>query len=204
MLELDIDLGSTGLDKYGTFGPRFGLLGGKKELVAEVTSRAFEYGLEARPMLYGAALDSLRRYDPQRVRSLRDTTMALAAELQALFGDRVGLTEVSAQIRHEDLLELAMERAGMREAPIAPYEATAAVAMLLLRDHGALTVHFAGLPPGTAGLLFKFIAPEELERFGGAAKLARAVDNAVDQLSELLKQQEQLRELLLGPGAARD
>ena len=50
-----------------------------------------------------------------------------------------------------------------------PYEATAALAMLLLRDHGILTVHFAASPPGTSALLLKFVPPETLEAFGGGA-----------------------------------
>ena len=34
-----------------------------------------------------------------------------------------------------------------------PYEASAALSMLLLRDYGMLMVHFVGVPPGTADLL---------------------------------------------------
>ena len=45
-LELDVDVAATGLDKYGTYGPRFGLLGGKKELVSRIRSRAWELGLK--------------------------------------------------------------------------------------------------------------------------------------------------------------
>lgn len=198
MLALDIDVGATGLDKYGTVGPRLGLLAGKKALVSEIRSRAFEYGLEARPMLYPAAVQSLEQYRPERVRALRDCTVAFTVALKKIYGDRVQETPVSAQILHEDVLQTAMDRAGIIEAPIAPYEATAAIAMLLLRDYGVLTVHFAGLPPGTSGLLFKFMSPEVMQRFGGPDKLAKTVDVALDQLSEMLHDPNQIRELLLG------
>src|SRR5438552_723730 len=53
-LELGADLGATGLDKYGTVGPRLGLLAGDAALVAAIRARAFEFGLEARPMLHPA------------------------------------------------------------------------------------------------------------------------------------------------------
>ena len=79
-----------------------------------------------------------------------------------------------------------------------PYEATAALAMLLLRDHGILTVHFAGLPPGTGALMIKFVPPETLARFGGAAKLAEAIDRSIDELAETLKRPEAIAELILG------
>ena len=43
----------------------------------------------------------------------------------------------------------AMGGAGVDEPPIVTVEATAAISMLLVRDHGVVTVHFVGIPPGT-------------------------------------------------------
>ena len=67
--------------------------------------------------------------------------------------------------------------------------------MLLLRDHGILTVHFAALPPGTSALLLKFVPPETLERFGGAERFAAAVDESLDELARVVDAGG-LRELL--------
>jgi L-seryl-tRNA(Ser) seleniumtransferase len=88
-----------------------------------------------------------------------------------------------------------MRRGGV-ESSLAPIEATASLAMLLLRDHGILTVHFAAVPPGTSALLLKFVPPETLERFGGAEAFAAAVDAALDQLAKLLGSDDELRDLL--------
>ncbi len=204
-LELGADLGATGLDKYGTTGPRLGLLAGDAALVAAIRARAFEFGLEARPMLYPAVARSLAGYRPERVRVLVETTRRVGQALSAVFGTRLHLTPVTAQLRADDLLALAMERAGLTPPPIVPIEATAALAMLLLEDHGILTVHFAGMPPGTSSLLVKFIPPETLERFGGADAFAKAVDSSVDRLAALLHDRGELSTLLLGhaeaPGA---
>ena len=93
---------------------------------------------------------------------------------------------------------MAMERAELKDPPCVPYEATAGLAMLLLRDHGVLTVHFAGMPPGTSSLMFKFIPPETLARFGGAERLAGAVDSSVASLADVLREQGALGQLLLG------
>ena len=79
---------------------------------------------------------------------------------------------------------------------LVPYEATAALAMLLLRDHGILTVHFAALPPGTSALLLKFLPPETLERFGGPERFAVAVDESLDALAALVADRESLAGLL--------
>jgi L-seryl-tRNA(Ser) seleniumtransferase len=201
-LELGADVGATGLDKYGTVGPRLGLLAGDTTLVAAIRARAFEFGLEARPMLYPAVVRSLAGYRPERVRELVATTRRVADALRAVFGGRLHVTPVTAQLRADDLLALAMERAGMTTPPIVPIEATAALAMLLLEEHGVLTVHFAGMPPGTSSLLLKFIPPETLERFGGADALAKAVDACVDRLAALLRDRAALAALLLGEAAS--
>jgi L-seryl-tRNA(Ser) seleniumtransferase len=148
--------------------------------------------MEARQMLYPAVVRTLEQYDSARVRVLMATTKQIAGELRPLLGNRLRETPTTVQIGADDLLEIAMERGGVREPPVVPYEACAALSMLLLRDHGMLTVHFVGVPPGTADLLIKFVPPETLERFGGVRKYAEAING------EMLQKPEDVRELLLG------
>jgi len=201
MLELDVDVGATGLDKYGTVGPRLGLLAGDKALVSQIRARAFELGLEARPMLYPAVLRSLEQYDPARVRALVATTKAVAAALRERLGHRLHETSLTAQLFGEDVLELALEQAGQSQRRLVPIEATAALAMLLLEDHGILTVHFAGLPPGISAILFKFVSPETLRRFGGAPAFAQAVDDSLTRLAGVVASAQSVRMLLYGSPA---
>src|SRR5262249_3873026 len=123
--------------------------------------------------------------------------------LSAIFGARLHLTPVTAQLRADDLLALAMERAGVTTPPIVPIEATAALAMLLLEDYGVLTTPFAGLPPGTSNTLLKVMTAQTLERFGGADALAKAVESAIARLAALLRDRAALTALLLGDAASR-
>ena len=197
-LEMGADVGATGLDKYGTVGPRLGLLAGERDLVSKIRARAFELGLEARPMLYPAAVRSIENYRPERVRELVATTKLVGVALRDVLGTRVHETPVTAQLRGEDILEMAMERGGVTRRTIVPIEATAALAMLLLEDHGIITVHFAGLPPGTSSMLVKFVVPETLARFGGPAAFAKAVDGALGKLGGLIHDPAAIRRLLLG------
>jgi len=197
-LELGVDIGATGLDKYGTKGPRFGLLAGRKDLVGPIRVKGFEFGMEARQMLYPAVVRTLEQYDPARVRALIATTKQIAGELRPLLGNRLRETPTTVQIAADDILEIAMERGGVHEPPVVPYEASAALSMLLLRDYGMLMVHFVGVPPGTADLLIKFVPPEILERFGGARKYADAVNASLTRLGELLREPDSIRDLLLG------
>lgn len=197
-LELGVDVGATGLDKYGTTGPRLGLLGGRRELVAAMRARALELGMEARPMLYPAVVESLASYRPERVQELVAATHRVSAALGTRLGELVTRTPVALRLEGESILEEAMRRGRVTEPPIVPIEATAALAMLLLRDYGILTVHFAALPPGTAALLIKFVPPETLDRFGGADAFASAVDSSLDALGRLIRDPEGVAKLLVG------
>ena len=198
MLELGVDLGATGLDKYGTIGPRFGLMAGDKALVGRIRAKGFECGLEARPMLYAAVVRTLEQYRPERVRELIASTRRVADALRPIFGVRLHETPTTAQLLADDLLTIAMERGGVKEPPIVPYEAAAAFCMILLEDQRVLTVHFVGMPPGTANILFKFVRPETLESFGGPDKFAQVVDLAVTRLGLLLREPERIKALLFG------
>jgi len=200
MLELGVDVGATGLDKYGTVGPRLGLLAGRVDLVSRIRAAGFEFGLEARQMLYPAVVRTLDQYDPARVRALIETTRQIARELRPFVGNRLRETPTTVQIPADDILDIAMQRGGIEAPPIVPYEAAAALAMLLLQNHGMLMVHFVGVPPGTADLLIKFVPPETLERFGGAGRYARAIDDSLTRLGTLLRQPASIAELLLGTG----
>lgn len=197
-LELGVNVGATGLDKYGTTGPRLGLLGGDKDIVKKIRARAYEMGVEARQMLYPAVCQSLRDYSADKVRERVALTKEVGEHLKKkLGGNRVLETPVIVQLMAEDILEMAMERAGISDVPCVPYEATAALAMIMLRDHGIISVHFAGLPPGTAALMIKFLPPDVVERFGGPAALADAIDTSLDTLAEVMKSPDELTRLLL-------
>ncbi len=195
-LELGVDVGVTGLDKYGVNGPRLGLMAGKRELVASIRARAFEYALEARPMLYPAVVRTLEGYDPAEVVRRVELTRATGEVLRERLGARVHETPVTTQLLADDIVAIALERSGLTETEIVPYEASAALAMLLLRRFGVLTVHFVGMPPGTSALLLKFLAPGELERFGGPGALAAAVDTCLDELSTVIASPQEIQNIL--------
>jgi L-seryl-tRNA(Ser) seleniumtransferase len=191
-LELGVDVGVTGLDKYGVTGPRLGLVAGRAELVHAIRARATELGLEARPMLLPAALGSLERYLPERVRELVRTTQELGDALELELGSVVTRTPFALKLRGESI------RAAAGAEGIAPVEATAAVAMQLLRDHGLLTVHFAAVPPGTPDLLLKFVPPETLAELGGAEALVTAIASSFERAVETLRSADSVHTLLYG------
>ena len=96
-----------------------------------------------------------------------------------------------------------MERGGVERPPIVPYEATAALSMLMLKDYDMLMVHFVGVPPGGADLLIKFVPPETLSRFGGPRRYAESIDACLTKLGAMLRDPAAIRELLLGSEGAQ-
>jgi len=204
MLEYGPDLGSTGLDKYGTLGPRVGLLGGKSELVAEAWSRAIEFGCECRQMLYPAIQQTLEQYDDSLVKKLVSTTMDVGSELSKLL-DQPGKVRVQnngliAQLKGEDLMEVMLERAHLpletNSHLIVPFEATAMLAVALMERHGVYSVNLAAIPSGTTSLMIKFVPEVTLNKFGGAGAFAAAVDDCITHVSTLLTDKEAMLNLL--------
>ena len=73
-LPFGVDVVATGLDKYGTVGPRLGVMAGDKALVSRIRARAFEMGLEAQQFLYPAAVRSLVGSTTERVQELLEVS----------------------------------------------------------------------------------------------------------------------------------
>jgi L-seryl-tRNA(Ser) seleniumtransferase len=198
-LELGVDLGATGMDKYGLAGPRVGLLGGRADLLAKARARAFELGSECRPMLYPAVARSLEGYRPELVRELVASTREVGEALRERLGDWVEHTPFITQLPGEAIRAELARRAGAEPVELAAIEATAALAMVLLRDHGLLTVHFAGMPPGTAALMIKFLPASTITAIGGAHAFAAAVDGSLDEAAAVVTDPAAVRRLLCGP-----
>lgn len=146
-------------------------------------------------MLYPIVVQSLEEYSHDRVRELVSNTMALADILRQRVPEYITETEVTVQVPGDAVLAQSVDLDQIDHA-IVPYEATAALAMLLLREHGILTVHFAGLPPGTSSLLFKFLPSETVRAFGGHEALAEAIVRTLKRLPDTLSNPESLRKLL--------
>jgi L-seryl-tRNA(Ser) seleniumtransferase len=202
-LQFGVDLAATGLDKYGVLGPRVGLLGGRADLLAAARARSFELGSECRPVLYPAIVESLRGYSDQRVRDLVASTRKTGEILRARLGDIVENTPFIFKLTGEAIATELNRRSGGASAPLAPIEATATLAAVLLKDHGLLTVHFAGLPPGTSALLIKFISARTIESVGGAEQFADMIDKSLTRAARTSTDLSAVRALLLGEATRR-
>jgi L-seryl-tRNA(Ser) seleniumtransferase len=117
-------------------------------------------------------------------------------ELQVLFEGRAYRAGPGVAIAGEDLMELALRRSGTNAAPqIVPIEATAAAAMLLLKDTGAVTIPVSGMP-GSA-CVYRLMMYPDGERLG-ARPIIEGTRHALNKVSELVSDREATRALIVG------
>lgn len=197
-LELGVDLAGTGMDKTGLRGPRFGILAGSAALVEQVKAKAFDHGLEGRPAFLPGVVRSLEAYSPAALKVLVDTTRRLGEELRRLLGERVTFSRATVMLRDEEVLSIALERAGLSNAAIVPLEASATLSMLLLQDYGIVSVHATTGWPSFGGLLVKDIHPEVVDRLGGAKAFAAAVDASLNTLAKIVGDRSEVKRVLFG------
>ncbi len=193
-LELGADVAVWSLDKH-VGGPRSGIIAGRTELIREIRAKAFMFGLEAQPGSMVAGLNALLEFDPAPIRSAAAFGDRVMAELQVLFEGRAYRAGPGVAIAGEDLMELALRRSGTNAPQIAPIEATAAAAMLLLRDTGAVTIPVSGMP-GSA-CVYRLMMYPDGERLG-ARPIVEGTRRALEQVSELVSDRDATRRLLIG------
>jgi L-seryl-tRNA(Ser) seleniumtransferase len=74
--------------------------------------------------------------------------------------------------------------------------------MLLLRDHGILTVNVSGMPGARVSLRLK-PTPEQMAKIGGVPAAINAVDETFNELAKIIKDPEAIRTLIVGDCSAR-
>lgn len=193
-LALGADVAVWSLDKH-VGGPRSGIVAGRTELIREIRAKAFMFGLEAQPGSIVAGLNAVQAFDPAPIRSAAAFADRVMEELQVLFEGRAYRAGPGVAIAGEDLMELALRRSGTNAPQIAPIEATAAAAMLLLRDTGAVTIPVSGMP-GSA-CVYRLMMYPDGERLG-ARPIIDGTRRALETVAELVSDREATRALIMG------
>ena len=197
-LTMGADFAITNADKAGLSGPRAGILCGQSDPVLATLAKASELGQEARAPIAAGAMRSLQAFDPEDLRHEARDGQAIADALEeAWAAGTVHRSDLGPMLGEEDVLERVMAQAGRTRAAIVPAEATAAIAMILLRDHGVLTVNTHGAPGGRVSLRLKPTAGA-LDTVGGAANLATALDAAIEEVAERIDDHDWFAQTLLG------
>jgi L-seryl-tRNA(Ser) seleniumtransferase len=201
-IDLGADLVVTSTEKYGLDGPRAGLVVGRRDLMERVGAKAAVLGTEARPSVVAAMVRCLEEFTVERgqaiYREWEERHRALYEAARVVLGDRVswkGYGGVSLMV--EDIIEIAMERAGLEETEWAPVDISTAVAMVLLRKYGYMTIpalHY----PGASKALMIHLAQPSAQRLT-PDEIVRALDDAFTIVAGLMTSRSKLEALLFDP-----
>lgn len=199
-LHLGSDLSITNCDKAGLSGPRAGVLVGRAPLVAKVSATGAGFGMEARAPIAAGALRSLQRYSPHELRAESRSGRQLAVALDQQYPPgMVQTSDLGPMVHEDDVLQELLRMSGEpgRRSVVVPCEATAALGMLLLRDHGILTVNTHGQPGARVSLRLKPTA-DAIAHVGSIEAVVNAVLTAMRALATVIYDRDAIAQLILG------
>ena len=200
-LTMGADFAITNADKAGLSGPRAGILCGASEPVLATLAKASELGQEARAPIAAGAMRSLQAFDPEDLRTEARDGSSISDALSATWGeDVVHRSDLGPMLDEQDVLARVIWQAELPETDIVPAEVTAAIGMILLRDHGVLTVNTHGAPGGRVSLRLKPTAGA-LAAVGGQGTLVAALDKAVEQVADRMNDDDWFAATLFGESA---
>ena len=192
----NIDFAVCSADKH-VAGPRAGVFVGRKDLVTEIGSRAYELGLEAQAGQYVGVANALRDFDPAVIKRAGELAKQLVEVLAKQYGEkRAYLGGPGVSISGDDVLDIARESCGTREKPaLVPVEAAGLVAMEMLEQDGVLTIGAVSMP-GSAPALRLMMYPDGAKL--GIERIAASLENGIARLSAVVNDVDEARAQLLG------
>ncbi|WP_256977393.1 aminotransferase class I/II-fold pyridoxal phosphate-dependent enzyme [Bordetella genomosp. 10] len=199
-LRLGADLVITNCDKAGMIGPRAGLLVGVDAHVQRVAAKAAEFGSEARAPIVAAVTESLEMFAPAWLQEESDMGKELTGLFEQKFGaERVQRSDLGPIIVEDELFAMALERAGITPAGtgLVPAEATSALGVILLRDHGVLTTNTHGQPGAKVSLRLR-PTPDGIGWLGSLSAVVDALDASLDTLAPLMGNTAAISRLIIG------
>lgn len=199
-LRLGGDLAITNCDKAGLSGPRCGVLVGRAQLVTRVLAKASEFGMEARAPIAAGALRSLERFSPQDLIDEAQSGQELGRALQVRLGtELVTVSELGPMIEEDVALKEVFRRTGRdtKQTGLVPCEVTSALGMVLLRDHGILTVNTHGQPGARVSVRLK-PTHRAIERVGGIDAVVDAMVASLDEVARLVDDPAAMSTLIVG------
>ncbi|VVD61586.1 selenocysteine synthase [Pandoraea cepalis] len=199
-LQLGADISITNCDKAGLSGPRAGVLVGRADLVTAAGAKGAEFGMEARAPITAAVLRSLKKYEPDDLRKEAEAGQKLAAVLEETLGrDLVQRSDLGPMVEEDAVLRVLLRMAGKDGSTpvVVPCEATSALGMILLQDHGVLTVNTHGQPGARVSLRLKPTL-DALDRVGGFDAVVHAVMDSLEKVAQVIGDRAAISQIIIG------
>lgn len=199
-LQLGAEISITNCDKAGLSGPRAGILVGRPELVTAAAAKGAEFGMEARAPISAAVLRSLKKYEPDDLRKEAEAGQELATVLARTLGkDVVQRSDLGPMVDEDSVLRVLLKLAGKENTKpvVVPCEATSALGMVLLQDHGVLTVNTHGQPGARVSLRLKPTL-DALGRVGGFDAVVNAVIASLQKVAKVIDDRAAMSQIITG------
>lgn len=200
-IDLGADVVLTSSDKYGFDGPRAGVIRGRADLMDYVEAKAATLGTEARPGTVAATVRTFRDFDPavteKWFQEKNEHASAITEELQDEISEKFHIGKVGAiKMTADDVFEVVTEDVEDILPDLAPIDVSVGLAMLLLEEHGWITVATMGKPGSTVDLRLSILS-EDTERLSND-EIVKILDTEFEHMVDYVDDSSSLESLLLG------
>ncbi len=158
-MDMGADVVITSTDKLMD-GPRGGLMSGKSDIMIKIKSKAHQFGLEAQPPLVAGMVRALENLSPERILEAFGNKHELYNALKNDFRD-VKETPTGIMLTSE-ALNIEFDHRGIK-TDLNGDDLAYLFAMLLLRNHGIITIPAVGMPGASATIRID-LASKDAER----------------------------------------
>ncbi|MGB8232364.1 MAG: TIGR03576 family pyridoxal phosphate-dependent enzyme [Methanobacterium sp.] len=158
-MDIGADVVITSTDKLMD-GPRGGLMSGKSDIMIKIKSKAHQFGLEAQPPLVAGMVRALENLSPERILEAFGNKHELYNALKNDFRD-VKETPTGIMLTSE-ALNIEFDHRGIK-TDLNGDDLAYLFAMLLLRNHGIITIPAVGMP-GASSTIRIDLASKDAER----------------------------------------
>jgi L-seryl-tRNA(Ser) seleniumtransferase len=158
-MDMGADVVITSTDKLMD-GPRGGLMSGKSDIMIKIKSKAHQFGLEAQPPLVAGMVRALENLSPERILEAFGNKHEL---YNALKNDFRNVKETPTGIMlTPEALNIEFNHRGIK-TDLNEDDLAYLFAMLLLRNHGIITIPAVGMP-GASSTIRIDLASKDAER----------------------------------------
>lgn len=189
-MDMGADVAITSTDKLMD-GPRGGLMSGKADIMILIKSKAHQFGLEAQPPIVAGMVRALENLSPERIMESfakkHDLYNALKNDFEHVKETPTGIMITADSIN----LELCKNDI---KCDLTPEDMAFLFAMLLLRNHGIITIPAVGMP-GASPTIRIDLASKDAERVA-TQDIVTSFGDTLSQLMGIIDDMDACRAVL--------
>jgi L-seryl-tRNA(Ser) seleniumtransferase len=189
-IDMGADIAITSTDKLMD-GPRGGLMSGDEEIMQLVKSKAHQFGLEAQAPLVAAMVRALENLSPEKILTAFSDKHELRDALKNQF-TMVKETPTGIMITPE-AIDFQLKQTGT-ETNLEPDDLAYLFAMILLRDHGIITIPAVGMPGASAAIRID-LASNDAQRIS-SKEITETFQKTFAKLISIANNEEESKKIL--------